>query len=622
MKYLFDFSPFIESEISKYLTNCLNTGVIKSCDVSYKTTKNISLSLYLIPVFNNESKIIQIQVIMQNINIHKETEEKLKYLLKLEETLSKISSFFVSSISIDLTYILQILGDTFSANRGYIYFFTSDYEKMIRTHEWYDNKTGPLPMDTREDSVSKYPWFLKKLKENKIVIVHDVEQLTDEAAAEREALKLTGIKSVITAPIISKENKLIGYFTLTSSEKLYSHLLEEERVLKVVSEIISTYLERNQADAKISNIARELRQFIDNSNSPIFCVDKEGKIIEWNCSSEKITGFKLEEVYQKELALFVTKDNRTALREMIKNSINGIETSNFEFPISLKENEKVMILLNSTIRHDVDGNIIGVWLVGQNVTNLLEYQESLKQKVEERTSELKEALDKEKELSELKSKFVSTVSHEFRTPLSAILASSSILRIYSDKLTPEQSIQRLNKIEVQVKHMTKMLYDVLIIGKIEAGKLECNLEFINLKLLCEDIIQEIKVNYENKCNIMFQYNASVTWVCLDERLIKKIINNLLDNAIKFSDSGGIVNFVVSYADEKINFYIQDKGIGIPEESINDIFEPFYRAKNVGAIQGTGLGLSIVKTSVELHGGSVKIISTPITGTTINVIIPI
>lgn len=231
---------------------------------------------------------------------------------------------------------------------------------------------------------------------------------------------------------------------------------------------------------------------------------------------------------------------------------------------------------------------------------------------------LHESLYKEKEMSSLKSSFISTVSHEFRTPLAAILAINSIIKNYSEKISKEEKLTQHNIIEEQVHNLGKMLDEFNIIGKIESDKLELSCEYINVENLFEQIIRELGMSGYNSKRIKTSCNCSDYFYC-DKRLIRQIASNLLSNSLKYSFEEVI--FDITSSSEKLEIKIKDYGIGIPEEDKNKIFEQFYRATNVNTEPGTGLGLSIIKKSVSLCNGTIDFTSKINEGTEFIVTIP-
>jgi PAS domain S-box-containing protein len=248
--------------------------------------------------------------------------------------------------------------------------------------------------------------------------------------------------------------------------------------------------------------------------------------------------------------------------------------------------------------------------------------------------ELHETLKKEKELSELKSRFISTASHEFRTPLTTILGSAELLEYYSQKWSEEKKLVHFERIYAHVKHMTQMLDDVLLVGKAEAGKLEFQPSPMNAIQFCRCLVEELQLSAGRQHTLVFTAQSPggdcqseadcspCTSALLDEKLLQHILSNLLSNAIKYSPIGSTIQFVLTCLDSHVIFQIQDRGMGIPEEDQPRLFEAFHRAKNATKLPGTGLGLAIVKNAVDLHGGEITVNSQVGVGTTFTVTLPL
>jgi signal transduction histidine kinase len=229
-------------------------------------------------------------------------------------------------------------------------------------------------------------------------------------------------------------------------------------------------------------------------------------------------------------------------------------------------------------------------------------REKLERQVKERTRELNEALSKEKELVELKSKFVAIASHEFRTPLATINFATNYLKDYLIKLQPSDINKKLESIEKQVRHMTFLLDDVLTLGKSESGKTKVVARKIDIHDFFQKIVEEVQYSTKSTHQVTFSFESLVREIEIDEKLLRNVFINLLSNAIKFSPEASEVILTVRSVDDQLRISVSDRGVGIPSNEFDKIFDPFHRGSNAGAIQGTGLGLSIVKKAVELLDG--------------------
>jgi PAS domain S-box-containing protein len=231
-------------------------------------------------------------------------------------------------------------------------------------------------------------------------------------------------------------------------------------------------------------------------------------------------------------------------------------------------------------------------------------------------------LEKERELSELKSRFVSMASHEFRTPLATILALTETLSAYRQKMADEQIEERLGKIRDQVDHLKNIMDDVLQLARLQARRADFNPVRSNLDSLCRSILDEFQSHPDITHELQYSCDAELQEVTLDKKLMRQIISNLVSNAIKYSPNEKPITISLESTGKAVALKVRDGGIGIPEADLKHLFEPFHRASNVGAIAGTGLGLVITKESVELHGGTIAVESQIGVGTTFIVNIPI
>ncbi|WP_293338914.1 ATP-binding protein [Microcoleus sp. CAWBG58] len=237
-------------------------------------------------------------------------------------------------------------------------------------------------------------------------------------------------------------------------------------------------------------------------------------------------------------------------------------------------------------------------------------------------AEILKALAREKELSELRAKFVTMVSHEFRTPLTTIQFSAGLLQDYSAKWSEEKKSTHFVRIQLAIKRMTELLEDILVIGKIEANTLPFQPTSLNLEKFCRHLVEEQQLNDSNQHPIAFIHEGGNSDAQMDEKLLRQMLGNILSNAIKYSPAGSSVSLRLNCQNGKAVFQVQDQGIGIPQADIERILETFYRATNVGTISGTGLGLAIVKRAVELHDGKLAIESQEGKGTTFTITLPL
>ncbi|MEA5553402.1 GAF domain-containing protein [Anabaena cylindrica UHCC 0172] len=240
--------------------------------------------------------------------------------------------------------------------------------------------------------------------------------------------------------------------------------------------------------------------------------------------------------------------------------------------------------------------------------------------------QLQLSLVQEKEVSKMRSRFITMASHEFRTPLAIIASSTGILQKFQERLTVEKQQEHLETIQKTIKHIVQLLDDVLMINRAEAEKMEFNPEASDIIAFCHHLTQQIEAT-SNKHIIEFAFNANKPIlnnsfvVQFDPKILQQILTHLLKNSIQYSPQTSLIKFNLTIENDKLIFKIKDSGIGIPEEYKVNLFAPFHRASNVGSISGTGLGLSIVKKCVDMHKGEISLDSQLGKGTTFTVSIP-
>lgn len=234
--------------------------------------------------------------------------------------------------------------------------------------------------------------------------------------------------------------------------------------------------------------------------------------------------------------------------------------------------------------------------------------------------ELNQALEQAKHLGELRASFLSMVCHQFRNPLNIVSFSNNLLKRYLDGETEETVQPILDQVQLSIEQLNQMLDDMLFFARTEAAKLKVEPSQFELVNFCHDLVAQMQMgNFPNLIHFVSQENYLTVW--MDKNILDSILKNLLDNAVKYSPSGSMVELQLFRNNEKVVFQIKDSGIGISLRDQKRLFEPFYRGKNVDNIPGTGLGLSIVKTLVDLHSGQIAVDSRIGAGTTFTVILP-
>ncbi|MCX6290564.1 MAG: PAS domain-containing sensor histidine kinase [Bacteroidetes bacterium] len=270
-----------------------------------------------------------------------------------------------------------------------------------------------------------------------------------------------------------------------------------------------------------------------------------------------------------------------------------------------------MYSVNAVPLPDIKGFVKEILMVIQDVTEIRNAE-----------NEIREALEKEKELNEMKSKFVSIASHEFRTPLSTILSSVSLVDKYDKPEDSEKRHKHIDRIKSSVKNLTEILNDFLSLEKLEVGKVEAHPDEIDLVHFSEDLREEMQTLAKHGQHIIYRHEGDVQTASLDKQLLKNILMNLLNNAIKYSPEEKNIELTTRINDQFVELSVKDYGVGIPEEDQEHLFERFFRAQNVTGIQGTGLGLNIVRRYIKLMHGTIEFSSHVNKGSTFIVKFPL
>ena len=378
---------------------------------------------------------------------------------------------------------------------------------------------------------------------------------------------------------------------------------------------IGDITERKLAEAALQQTKERLDLAMQSSAISIWEWDGRRGTVYLDAALAQMTGDEPRERYLTldELLSLVHPDEIAAVRQAQTDCINGLRPLyRIEHRLKMASGDWVWVLSRGRVVDRADDGT-ALRMTGTNV-------DITQRKRAE--AELLSALQREKELSEMKSKFVSIASHELRTPLATILSSAELLEHYSDSLSAEDRLKMLHGIQGGVKRMNAMIEDVLIIGKAEAGALQYDPKPMDLRDLCRKVVEELRGGVAKQHVIQFEHQFEHASLNLDEKLLRHILTNLLSNAVKYSPPGSAVSLLLAERDGQALIEVGDQGIGIPAEDQARLFESFHRASNVGNRQGTGLGLVIVKKAAELHGGTISIESKVNEGTRFSVRLPL
>ena len=546
---------------------------------------------------DDNGRVVKSYGIVQDITERKNYEANLKAII--ENTL-------VNIWSIDNNYIIQYVNTVFSS--AYDNIFGIYLKPGINVLE-------PLPVELRDEWKEQYDralageqfTFVKSIKINSMTIFVEVSMNPIKVGGHVTGVSCYG-KDIT-------ENKMAEDKLIKSEEKF----------------------------SKIGNSALDA----------IIMINEEGNVEYWNPAAEEIFGYTFAEAagrpvhslimpekYSQQQRNGWSRFRETGEGKALGNVLNldAVNKRGESLPVEIalapiKMNNKYWGL----------AYIRDISLRRKNEIELEKYRNHLEELVKERTSEighvnsllikeielkteaekkLQDSLGREKELNNLKSRFISTASHEFKTPLTAILSSSELIQRYRKAWDDSKIDLHLDRIKNSVSYLAKLTDDVLLVNRIEAGKVPFNPSVCNLRILCDRIIEDIHAHTTDKHTFIYNTEIKEENVYIDAKQIELILHNLLSNAFKYSPDGGRVELTLNQEGKKLFFAVKDSGIGIPAKDLPHLFETFHRSENTKDIKGTGLGLSIVKHAIELHGGTIEVDSVEGKGTEFRVTIPL
>ena len=382
-----------------------------------------------------------------------------------------------------------------------------------------------------------------------------------------------------------------------------------------------------------------LKAIIDNAIDGIITIDNKGEIESINPSACKLFDYKPEEVIGKNISMLMPSAGREGNDHSIQSyqqtgraqEVAGLRKDGIIFPFRLGISEVQFSgrIIYTGFIHDLSRE-------KEAEERLKEYASHLEEQVEERTQLLKESvkaleyakakvsrsLEKEKELGQLKSRFVSMASHEFRTPLSSIQLSAVLIERYAQQFDSANISKHIGKIKNSVNNLTGILNDLLSLERLEAGKVDTLNTTFDIVKFAEEITEEMQLLAKQNQDIIYQHTGTGSTVTLNQSLLKNCIINLIGNAIKYSGENTFIEFNTEIIGSQLILVIKDNGIGIPENDQKHLFEAFFRAHNTGTIPGTGLGLNIVTRYIDLMNGKIKFESKVNQGTSFTISLPI
>ncbi|MEH1837824.1 MAG: ATP-binding protein [Nostoc sp.] len=434
------------------------------------------------------------------------------------------------------------------------------------------------------------------------------------------------IDGIATASLIREQLDVPVIFLTAYGD---DHTLERAKITQPFGYIVKPFtikdlriaieigLLQHQLERELRENRDQLATLLNSMSDAVIATDEQGIMTFMNPAAEALTGWQQKDALGNEAA-------------KIFHIVDEVTGTTLENPVTkVLQEQQVVYLGEFTSLITRDGKRVPI---GDSASPLKRRFNQINGVVivfwdlseRRQTKLLEQALQKEQELNRLKSLFISTVSHEFRNPLTVIQTAVELIEMQGANLTDAKRAIYLKRIQGAVQSLEKLMEEVLFMGRAEAEKLVYNPVPLNLEKFCRELIEDFSIVESSVYEIVFTCHSDRTDAVMDEGLLHYLFENLLSNAVKYSPTGGKIQFdlICDPINKVAIFYIQDQGIGIPESDQARLFESFYRASNVQSIQGTGLGLVIVKRCVDAHRGQISVTSQIGIGTTFTVILPL
>lgn len=429
--------------------------------------------------------------------------------------------------------------------------------------------------------------------------VTQLQQLSEEPASQQQQQEI--MVATFQEISISLEELLVANEELHSS---YQIIEQQNQELSATNQALVTERQRYQ-------------DLFETAPDAYLVTNPDGVIQEANRAAAKLLNRSQQFLIGIPLFVYVAAEEQQTFCSQLRELHQLERVQEWELCLQSPDKMLITVAVTVTVVRNREGTLVSLrWLL-RDITQRVQAE-----------AEVRKALEKEQELSLLKSGFINTTSHEFRTPLTTISLSAGLLETYAAKWAEAKKQTHWQRINTAVQHMTQMLYDLLLMAHAESDKLEFNPKPLALEPFCQELIAQMQLIAGDRHTLTFvsQGECLDTGMeglpLLDDKLLRHILTNLLSNAIKYSPLGGPIQLELTGKCQQVIFQIQDRGIGIPQLDQKHLFETFYRATNVGTIAGTGLGLAIIKKFVNLHSGKIQIESQEGAGTTVTVKLPI
>jgi PAS domain S-box-containing protein len=589
---------------------------IEGADGTRKTILNSAA-----PIRDEQGNVIGGIAVNQDITEQRRMEKAERKHRTFANALSNITAMLTSSLDLQtvMERILDNVGRVVPHEAANIMLIEGDRVRIAFWHnygpqadEMFRNNTYPLDM----------PVLKGMLTSGLPGLVSD----THTAADWIPYPETDWVRSAVSVPIRARDT-ILGFLNLDSSEPEFFKPPDAERLRAFAyqaaiaienARLFSTVREyADELETRVTRRTTELRAakdhveaILEHSSDGIALVTNQGIITQVNPSFTHLFALDEESRILPVLPALIEEEAWGRLKAVFDDEPQGARSIRIE-----------------VVCHALDGSTFDADLAiaplfdaaSQTYLYVCNVRDVTQQKMAER--ELRSALEKEKELNELKTRFVAMVSHEFRTPLASIQTSTDLLGGYHDRLTSDHRNEIIQRIQLQIQRLTELLEDVMTVAKADTVGLVLDVAPVDMVAFCTEAIKDLRYSTGIKRQIELQSRSGSLVAEIDKKLFHQVMVNLLSNAVKYSPENSLIDLELESVGDKVVIQVRDHGIGIPKEDMPDLFNAFHRASNVGDRYGTGLGLAVVKRAVEAHQGTVELESAVGVGTSFTITVP-
>ncbi|MEP6519372.1 response regulator [Microcoleus vaginatus] len=607
----------------------------------------------------------------------KKVEQSLQYRIEFAQLIARLSTYFISQplseIDKGIAQTLEAIATLSGFDRSYIYLLSEDKTRADKTYEWCGESIPAVKDSTdKQIDIAQIPWIAEKLDRAESLYIPEIGELPPPAIAEiayfigqnstefqtdspsptanqaatasipsigaslnNLALKkqLKNIQSLIIIPLIYSKN-LVGFLGFEGLKQTAGRATEISTQLKMVGEMLANVLERKRAEAALRQSETKYRSIFENAVEGIFQTTPTGHYLSGNSALARIYGYEsctqmLAELTDINRQFYVNPNRRAEFMAQLR---ARHQVSKFESQIYRRDGSTIWISENARSICDENGSVLYYEGTVQDITDRKQAE-----------SAMQLALEAAESANRAKSTFLANMSHELRTPLNAIIGYSEMLQEEAEELGSCESVPDLEKICSAGKHLLSLIDDILDISKIEAGRMELYLESFDIHNLIESAVATARPLVEKNGNTLEVYCPdNLDTMHADMTKVRQVLLNLLSNAAKFTKNGRIAIGVERIKNEQLkmknqeessqilisnseflSFRVADTGIGMTQEQLERVFQPFTQAdaSTTREYGGTGLGLAISQRFCQMMGGSIEVSSTLGAGTTFTVLLP-